>query len=219
MTGAPEHASMKRRPGRPRKADAVDTKEALRHAALRLFARKGYAGTSIRAIAGEVGLSESVLYAHYPNKQAIFDAILAEHGPQRPVDAPPHLDAELVETDPPAYLRALAHAFVEEWGEEDARLAVSLMTRDGLLHSPRLRQALTATRDAVADLFARWMASGHMRTDLGPPEDVALSFTGPIGLTRLLRLHADASDADRATARDEISRHVETFIKAAFVPV
>src|SRR5690606_36697917 len=117
----------KRGPGRPRGTDAGDNKEALRQAPLRLLARKGYAWTSIRAIAREVGLSESVLYAHFASKQAIFDAILAEHGPQRPIDVPAGADSDLAETDPPAYLRGLVRAFLDDWERPDARLLISLM--------------------------------------------------------------------------------------------
>jgi len=54
-----------RRRGRPPKAAAGDTKEELLQAALALFAAKGYEGTSVRDIARSVGLSESVLYAHF----------------------------------------------------------------------------------------------------------------------------------------------------------
>lgn len=70
----------KRQPGRPPKTVAGDTKADLKQAALRLFAQRGFAGTSIRAISAAVGLSDSVLYAHFASKQAIFDAVLAEHG-------------------------------------------------------------------------------------------------------------------------------------------
>src|SRR3990170_2948784 len=123
-----------RRPGRPRKADATDTRGELRRAALRLFARNGYAGTSIRAIAREGGMSESVLYAHFANKQAIFDAVLTEFGPRGPTPRE--------ESDPPRYLRELVRDFLDDWERPDARLLISLVTRDGLLHSPALRDAL-----------------------------------------------------------------------------
>ncbi|WP_235999125.1 TetR/AcrR family transcriptional regulator [Qaidamihabitans albus] len=209
-------ATRKRRPGRPRKADAGDTKEALERAALALFARNGYAGTSIRAIAGEVGLSESVLYAHFESKQAIFDAVLARLGPRRPVDVAGRIDPDLADTDPPRYLRELVHAFLDDWDGHDARLLISLMTRDGLLHTPALQDALAHTRAAVAHLFDRWIAAGHVPADIGSPPDLALSFTGPIGLIRVLHLHADAGEQERAAARAEVHRHVETFTRAVF---
>jgi AcrR family transcriptional regulator len=206
----------KRRPGRPRKADALDTKTALQQAALRLFARRGYAGTSIRAIAEQVGLSESVLYAHFDSKQAIFDAVLGELGPRSSADVLERIDPDLAAADPPRYLRELVGAFLAEWDSQEARLLISLMARDGLLHTPALQQALSAMRTATARLFDRWIATDLIPAALGAPEELALSFTGPIGLLRVLHLHADATDHERATAHDQILRHVDTFARAVF---
>lgn len=216
MTVRNEDAARQRRPGRPRKVDASDTKNTLQQAALRLFAQHGYAGTSIRAIAREVGLSESVLYAHFNNKQAIFEAVLAKLGPQSSIDVVDDVDHNLAATDPPRYLRELVRAFLDDWDSQEARLLISLMARDGLLHSPSLQNALSAMRNATARLFDRWISAGLIPDNLGSAEDLALSFTGPIGLTRVLHLHADATHQERATARDAILRHVETFIQAAF---
>lgn len=202
----------KRRPGRPRKTDASNTKTILQQAALRLFARRGYAGTSIRAIAREVGLSESVLYAHFDSKQAIFNAVLSEFGPQSRVD----VEGVNPDLDPPQYLRELVRTFLDEWDSQDARLLISLMARDGLLHTPALQDALAAMRASAARLFDRWITARLIPPNLGSPQDLALSFTGPIGLTRVLHLHADATEHERVTARDEILRHVETFARAVF---
>lgn len=47
-------------------------------AALRCFARAGYHGTSIRSIATEAHLSVPGLYHHWPSKQAILQALLAQ---------------------------------------------------------------------------------------------------------------------------------------------
>jgi AcrR family transcriptional regulator len=216
MTAMDKGTTRKRRPGRPRKAHAGDTKRTLQQAALRLFAQRGYAGTSIRAIAREVGLSESVLYAHFDSKQAIFDAVLAELGPRSSVDEVARIDPDLAATDPPRYLRELVGAFLDEWDNQDARLLISLLARDGLLHSPALQAAISAMRASTTQLFDRWITAGLIPADLGSPEDLALSFTGPIGLTRVLHLHADATPDQRATARDAILRHVETFARAVF---
>lgn len=44
--------------------------------ALRLFVRDGYAGTGIRAIAAEVGISEATIYHHFRSKEDILQALI-----------------------------------------------------------------------------------------------------------------------------------------------
>ena len=42
-----------------------ETRERILHAALALFAQRGYAGTSMSDIAGALGLSKAALYRHF----------------------------------------------------------------------------------------------------------------------------------------------------------
>lgn len=216
MTETSSDERPRRRPGRPRRADAGDTKDHLVRAALQLFARQGFAGTSIRAIAREVGFSESVLYAHFSGKQALFEAVLATYGPQRPVDLLTEFESGLAESDPPAFLREMVGAFLDVWERREHRLLISLMAREGLLQGDALQPALAGMRDEVAVLFERWTAAGQVPEHLGTPQNLAFSFTGPIGLARILHLHADASPEERSTARESVLQHVDLFARAVF---
>lgn len=54
----------------------MDTKEKIVWEALELFSTRGYGAVSVRDIAGAVGIRESSLYNHFPNKRAIFDGIV-----------------------------------------------------------------------------------------------------------------------------------------------
>ncbi len=47
-------------------------------AAASLFARKGFNGTTTKEIAKAAGVSEALVFKHFPNKQALYGAILAE---------------------------------------------------------------------------------------------------------------------------------------------
>lgn len=60
-----------------RDRDATRTRERILTAARDLFARQGYAGTSIADIAGRLGTSKAALYYHFPSKEEILEAILA----------------------------------------------------------------------------------------------------------------------------------------------
>jgi TetR/AcrR family transcriptional regulator len=53
-----------------------DTAERILDAAEALFAVHGLAGTAVRDIAREVGLTPASLYNHFDGKQAIYDAVL-----------------------------------------------------------------------------------------------------------------------------------------------
>ncbi len=203
-----------RRRGRPPKGDGVDTKELLLQAALALFADKGYEGTSVRDIARSVGLSESVLYAHFASKRAIFDAVFARLGPLSAVQA--LSDLEGADEDPPGFLRALVARVMTEWSTPAARQLISLMSHDNMLHEPELRKGIAASLGAVAGLFARWMADGRMDPSLGSPEDLAYALMAPVALARVLWLHDGASPAEIEAARDQAARHAELFTRAMF---
>jgi AcrR family transcriptional regulator len=207
-------ASAGRRRGRPPKADAGDTKELLLQAALALFAEHGYEGTSVRDISRSVGLSESVLYAHFTSKRAIFDAVFARLGPLSAAQA--LSDLEGADTDPPAFLRALIAREMTEWSSPAARQLVSLMSHDNLLHTPELRDGIAASLGMLARLFARWIADGRMDASLGSASDLAYALMAPVALARVLWLHDGASPPEIEAARDKAARHAELFIRAAF---
>ncbi|MEU3019191.1 TetR/AcrR family transcriptional regulator [Nocardiopsis sp. NPDC007018] len=75
------------------------TRERVRSAAVRLFARQGYAAVNMRGIAAEAGISTGSIYRHHATKEELFDSLVAEaaagmgavvdlfRGPGDPVDA------------------------------------------------------------------------------------------------------------------------------------
>lgn len=52
------------------------TRERVLDAAEALFAERGYAGASVRAIAEAAGLRPASLYSHFEGKQALYEAVL-----------------------------------------------------------------------------------------------------------------------------------------------
>jgi AcrR family transcriptional regulator len=201
-----------RRRGRPPKAAAADTKAELTDAALKLFAAHGYEGTSIRAIARAVGLSESVLYAHFANKRAIFEAVLAQLGPLSAVSL---IDAG-DPGDPPAFIRSLVARAVDDWSSPQSRQLISLMAHDDLIHDPALVSSIGVAVSTLADQFERWIAAGQVAAGLGGPDELAYALISPVAMARVLWLHNGAKPGDIAAARDRALRHAEFFIRAVF---
>lgn len=57
---------------------ATSTRDAILETAARLFVERGYAGTSVRDIAAELGIANPSLYHHFPSKGDILAELLAE---------------------------------------------------------------------------------------------------------------------------------------------
>jgi len=62
----------------PRSSRSDARQEQLIEIAVRLFARKGYEGTSLRDIADEAKITKAALYYHFPNKEALYERIVLE---------------------------------------------------------------------------------------------------------------------------------------------
>lgn len=63
---------------KPKKRDAEKTLARIIDSALTLFASDGYAGTSMRAIAGKTGIEAATLYHYFPSKEEIIKSIFSK---------------------------------------------------------------------------------------------------------------------------------------------
>ena len=57
----------------------MGTKQKILEVSLELFSRRGFSAVSVRDIAAEVGVRESAMYKHFPNKQAVFDRLVENY--------------------------------------------------------------------------------------------------------------------------------------------
>src|SRR4051794_33714723 len=56
--------------------DSDERRKAIVAAAVPLFARKGFAGTTTRELAEAAGISEALLFRHFPSKKHLYGEIL-----------------------------------------------------------------------------------------------------------------------------------------------
>ena len=56
------------------------------------FAEKGFSGASMRSIASAVGTTQATIYHHFPNKHALYLAVLARHFRARTSDLPAEME-------------------------------------------------------------------------------------------------------------------------------
>ena len=58
---------------------ASDRRRQLLETALDLFSRKGFEGTTTKEIAAAAGVTEAIIFRHFPNKQALYTAVIDFH--------------------------------------------------------------------------------------------------------------------------------------------
>lgn len=63
-------------PAKKTKLSAAERKEQILRAASEVFSRYGFRGTTLRRLARRAGVSEAMIYQHFPSKEALYDAIL-----------------------------------------------------------------------------------------------------------------------------------------------
>lgn len=54
----------------------ANRREQILEVAAHHFARRGFAGTSMRSLAHDVGITAAVIYRHYPSKLALFQSVI-----------------------------------------------------------------------------------------------------------------------------------------------
>jgi AcrR family transcriptional regulator len=58
---------------------ATDRQRQLIEAALNVFSRKGFKGATTKEIAASAGVTEAIIFQHFPSKEALYSAVLELH--------------------------------------------------------------------------------------------------------------------------------------------
>jgi len=134
-------------PGRPAAEVADHQQERIRGALLELVAEHGYAGITVRKLAGRAGVSTRSFYQHYPGKEACF---LSAHqfAVRRVLQVVEEASCDahgVVDR----CLRLVVDAVIREWAAEP-RAAYLMLVGAYAADLPALRQARLASRSIEA---------------------------------------------------------------------
>ncbi len=141
------------------RADARRNRQRVLDAAAAVFAAHG-ADVPVDVIAREAGVGPGTLYRHFPNKEALFEAVILERFAQLTVEARALLDAP----DPgQAFLAFVERIVVQATDRHDL---VDALTRAGFDIQSVKSQAGTELRDTIDRLLQRAQASGAVRSDV-----------------------------------------------------
>jgi TetR/AcrR family transcriptional regulator, transcriptional repressor of aconitase len=157
--------------------DGDERRKAIVRAAVPLFARKGFAGTTTRELAEAAGISEALLFKHFPSKQSLYREIR-----QLGCEGDPAL--ETLATLPPStatlvcMLRFMVRHFLgvaaSEHDELDSRLR--LVAHSFLEDGEYARELFEAVSERVLPLFEASyeaaVAAGDIAAKPGRPRNL-----------------------------------------------
>jgi AcrR family transcriptional regulator len=133
----------------------------IRAAALKLFARHGYAAVSMRQIAAEVGVQAGALYLYTPDKQSLLAELMADH-----LDTVlAALAQEPMPADPVGRLDAFARFHVRFHLERPEAVFVAYMELRNLdpAQFARIEAQRRRYEDALESILRDGVASGAFR--------------------------------------------------------
>ncbi|GAA2164363.1 TetR/AcrR family transcriptional regulator [Actinomadura napierensis] len=180
------------RPGRPLRADARRNRERVLAAARETFAEVG-PDASLNAIARRAGVGPGTLYRHFPTRQALLGAVLADRVERLCARA----DQLIASDSPGGALSGWLRAFLDHAGSDHGLGGAALAEPADL--GPDCHAMI---REAAGRVLARAQRAGAARPDVTAADmmqlvvGVALATGGPAGDPaqpgRLLALVEDA---------------------------
>lgn len=164
-------------------ADTALTRQNLLDAALQVFSRKGYAGTTLTDIAQAAKVTRGAIYHHFGSKTEVYQALVQERFDQvNQVQA--HILAE--GGTPLQILRRLMVRSLEYLEEDSAYRAVQELVLFKTAFVPELArdiqnktQSMQVSLQQIEQLLKAARATGEIAAEVNPPE-AALAILGLI---------------------------------------
>jgi AcrR family transcriptional regulator len=145
-------AELKNRGGRPSREEAPRRAEHLLDIATDNFIRLGYAATTLDRVALEAGVAKRTIYSRYPDKKALFFAVVQRLSERRVFEELPSSDDLPVEDA----LQRFARAMIDT-GLRPEELIITRMILAELNHFPDLGETLwKAVEDEHGQTLVRY---------------------------------------------------------------
>ncbi len=187
---------------------------------LNLFSEKGFDGTSVRDIAGRIGITQSSLYKHFSSKdeilREIFEEMKRRYDSQAEkmnlhIDSSEGCDTDQFSTMAPGEIAEKVRALIEFSADEPfvrdfRKLLTSLQFRStdyGRMYSERYGERMVSYHRIM---FSSFIEHGIMKD--GDPDILAIEYTAPVFY--LLGI-IDREPEKRDECLSKIERHVTSF--------
>lgn len=184
-----------------------ETITALISAARELFARDGYAATSLDGVVAAAGVTKGALYHHFSNKQSLFAAVFSAEQARL---TEPVMRAYKAEADPWSGLLAGCIAFIEASQEPGAQRIV-LLDAPGVLSWNELRELEAGCLQLMESGVVHAMDAGLIA--VRPPSPLTHIIFGAMCESAMVIARADDQRRAMEETAAELSRMLEAMVK------
>ena len=193
----------------------INTKKLILITALDFFSKEGYAGVSIRQIAGEVGIRESAIYNHYKSKEEIFAAIMSDFK-SRSVSGEILSDDLLDDlSNPEKFLKNFSNRLINHWNSSEERKFIRLLLMEQFTkigsRDLSVSDYLTELRSICKMIFSEMGKAGIIKKF--DPEILTEEFITPLFVIRAEKMSGDDNN-DIGNILVYAAKHVDFFWKA-----
>ena len=148
---------------------AAERRAAVLDTACRVFYKSSYRGATTAEIARESGVSEPILYRHFPSKRDLYLAVLDEAW-ERVREGWDTVVAN--EPDPSLWIAAMGRAYLQSKDERSQLAALWIQALNEAGHDPKIRRYLRdqvrEVHDYVAGVIRRAQEAGGLVVDRDP---------------------------------------------------
>ncbi len=149
--------------GAARRLPTSERREQIVGAAMRCFAERGFEGTTTRMLAKAAGVSEGLIFRHFPTKKSLYRAIIARRITEGPAGLMPAQAAE--RGDDRAVLSSIASTLLARVGKDPSFMRLLFFSAlEGAPLSRMFYQArVRRVRSFLASYLERRMKEGALR--------------------------------------------------------
>ncbi len=188
----------------------AERREQIVEAAMRCFAERGFEGTTTRMLARAAGVSEGLIFRHFPTKKSLYRAIIARRIAESPSGMMPAEAA--ARDDDRAVLSSIASTLVARVTKDPSFMR--LMFFSALEGAPLSRMFYQArvrrVRSFLASYLERRMKEGALR--VVDPAAAAAAFMGMVS-NYVQQKHLFRVPVSRLAPDDLVKTWVDLFMK------
>lgn len=170
--------------------EAAQTRAALSAAALHVFARRGFAATTLAEVSEAAGLTRGAIYHHFTNKTDLYVTCVSDRWAAIMTD----VWADLGSTaDPSGRIRGLVRAFCRALQRAESRelLALTMGSRELLPGMDLKHQAMRGLYDQLIAVCTEAEQAGQLRSGLSARLAAEIVLSGMSGLVSVWGLGLD----------------------------